>query len=313
MSCGSIRRRGYPKSTTYQRPLLAFAAATSTAMGWFGRRCRAVISRASIGASAKGRSTVRRQPATTVQKAGRFYKYPGPGFDGIGDNSAEASYYTWVDQHNTLGLGDNVPISTANLNDGFVALKDGKMVMLRVPYPMGFYAKGLDGRIDDPTAGWKGRGLWSSAGDRAPWLKESGKGCKAVWPCRSRCGPTRSPTRNADFVQWLSRSRLKEHDPFRKPSSRFQDCALTGRTCPAISSDCLFALPAAHPKEERRLSRLTLRAYFRDTPKRPEFTPPNRPLKRSSPFTVSFLQIVVAIPCSSLSGVTLSGSMRIIR
>ena len=33
--------------------------------------------------------------------------------------------------------------------------------MLRVPYPMGFYAKGMDGRIDDPNAGWKGRGLWT--------------------------------------------------------------------------------------------------------------------------------------------------------
>jgi hypothetical protein len=109
-----------------------------------------------------------------------FYKYPGPGFDGIGDNSAEASYYTWVDQHNTLGLGENIPVSTANLNDGFVALKDGKMLMLRVPYPMGFYAKGLDGRIDDPNAGWKGRGLWSSAGDRTPWLKEGGKGSKPL-------------------------------------------------------------------------------------------------------------------------------------
>jgi hypothetical protein len=109
-----------------------------------------------------------------------FYKYPGPGFDAIGDNSAEASYYTWVDQHNTLGLGDNIPLSTANLNDGFVALKDGQMVMLRVPYPMGFYAKGLDGRIDDPNGGWKGRGLWSSAGDRVPWLKEGGKGSKPL-------------------------------------------------------------------------------------------------------------------------------------
>jgi hypothetical protein len=109
-----------------------------------------------------------------------FYKYPGPGFEGIGDNSAEASYYTWVDQHDTLGLGENVPLSTANLSDGFVALKDGKMVMLRVPYPMGFYAKGMDGRIDDPAAGWKGRGLWSSAGDRAPWLKEDGKGSKPL-------------------------------------------------------------------------------------------------------------------------------------
>ena len=90
-----------------------------------------------------------------------FYQYPGPGFQGIGENSAESSYYTWVDQHDTFGLGKDVPMSTANLKDGLVALKDGKMVSLRVPYPLGFYAKGFDGRIDDPNAGWKGRGLWT--------------------------------------------------------------------------------------------------------------------------------------------------------
>jgi hypothetical protein len=109
-----------------------------------------------------------------------FYKYPGPGFEGIGDNSAESSYYTWVDQHNTFGLGEDVPMSTGNLNDGLIALKDGKMIVLRVPYPMGFYAKGFDGRIDDPKAGWKGRGLWSTSSDRTPWLKEGGKGAKAI-------------------------------------------------------------------------------------------------------------------------------------
>ena len=101
----------------------------------------------------------------------------GPGFEGE-SNSAEASYYTWVDQHDTLGLGRDVPISTANLQDGFVALKDGRMILLRVPYPMGFYAKGFDGRIDDPAAGWKGRGLWSTSGDRTPWLMEGGKGSR---------------------------------------------------------------------------------------------------------------------------------------
>jgi hypothetical protein len=105
-----------------------------------------------------------------------FHQYPGPGFQGIGENSAEASYYTWVDQHNTLGLGEDIPMSTANLNDGLVALKDGKMVLLRVPYPLGFYAKGFDGRIDDASAGWKGRGLWTTSGDRTPWLMEGGKG-----------------------------------------------------------------------------------------------------------------------------------------
>ena len=69
-----------------------------------------------------------------------------------------------------------MPISTANLQDGFVGFKDGKMILMRVPYPMGFYAKGLDARIDDPNAGWKGRGLWSASGDRTPWLNERGKG-----------------------------------------------------------------------------------------------------------------------------------------
>ena len=105
-----------------------------------------------------------------------FYKYPGPGFAGIGDNSAESSYYTWVDQHNTFGLGNDVPISTGNLEDGLIAFAGGKMITLKVPYPTGFYAKGLDGRIDDPNAGWKGRGLWTSSGDRTPWHQKGGKG-----------------------------------------------------------------------------------------------------------------------------------------
>jgi hypothetical protein len=109
-----------------------------------------------------------------------FHQYPGPGFQGIGENSAEASYYSWVDQHNTLGLGDDIPMSTANLMDGLVAFKDGKMISMRVPYPLGFYAKGFDGRIDDPKAGWKGRGLWAANGDRTPWLIEGGKGTRPL-------------------------------------------------------------------------------------------------------------------------------------
>jgi hypothetical protein len=109
-----------------------------------------------------------------------LHKYPGPGFEGFEQYSAEASYYTWVDHHNAVGLGDDVPISTANLQDGFVGLKDGRMILMRVPYPMGFYAKGLDARIDDPNAGWKGRGLWSASGDRTPWLNELGKGARPL-------------------------------------------------------------------------------------------------------------------------------------
>jgi hypothetical protein len=109
-----------------------------------------------------------------------FHKYPGPGFEGIGDNSAESSYYTWVDQHDTFGLGRNVPMSTGNLNDGLIAYANGRMVTLRVSYPIGFYAKGMDGRIDDPNGGWKGRGLWSANGDRTPWLIEGGKSTRPL-------------------------------------------------------------------------------------------------------------------------------------
>ena len=148
-------------------------------------------SAASTAASAKARSTARRRPAIIVRKAGPSTNIPDPASTASPDTSAEASYYTWVDQHNTLGLGENVPISTANLNDGFVALKDGKMVSLRIPYPMGFYAKGLDGRIDDPNAGWKGRGLWSTK--RRPHAVADGRrqGHRARAPCISRSGPIR--------------------------------------------------------------------------------------------------------------------------
>ncbi len=52
----------------------------------------------------------------------------------------------------------------------------GKMVTIRIPYPMGLYAKGLDWRIDDPNAGWKGRGSRRTNGDRTRWLMEGGKG-----------------------------------------------------------------------------------------------------------------------------------------
>jgi hypothetical protein len=106
-----------------------------------------------------------------------LYPFPGPQFEGVTDSgSAEASYYAWVDQHDTFGLGRNVPFATGNANESLIALVNGKFVNLRVPYPMGFYAKGMDGRIDDPDAGWKGRGLWSTFGNRTPFHLEGGKG-----------------------------------------------------------------------------------------------------------------------------------------
>jgi hypothetical protein len=106
-----------------------------------------------------------------------FYAEPLPQLAGVTESgSAEASYYTWVDQFGTLGLGNNVPIDTGNASEGLLVLKDGQWVVLRVPYPTGFYTKWMDGRIDNPNGGWKGRGLWSTISTRAPFHMETGKG-----------------------------------------------------------------------------------------------------------------------------------------
>jgi hypothetical protein len=108
-----------------------------------------------------------------------LHQLPGPQLKGVTEpGSAEASYYDWVDQFDTFGLGKNVPIATGNGNDALLALlpESGKFVLLRVPYPIGFFSKGLDGRIDDPKSGWKGKGLWATYGTRTPFHAEGGKG-----------------------------------------------------------------------------------------------------------------------------------------
>ena len=109
-----------------------------------------------------------------------LYQMPGPDFENLPKGTpgagVEAPYYSWVDQYDTLGLGKNVPIATGNESDSLAALVDGKFVVMRVPYPMSYFAKGLDGRIDDAKAGWKGRGLWSTYSDRSTAHIEGGKG-----------------------------------------------------------------------------------------------------------------------------------------
>ena len=105
-----------------------------------------------------------------------LHRMPGPRFDGVeDDHSAEGSYYTWVDWFNTGGLGENVPIATGNQNSSLLALVNGKWVNLVVPYPMGFFTKWVEGRIDDANAGWKGRGLWATTSTRAMFHLEGGK------------------------------------------------------------------------------------------------------------------------------------------
>jgi hypothetical protein len=54
--------------------------------------------------------------------------------------------------------------------------KTEKFSVFHLPYPLPYYTRGLDGRIDDPNAGWKGRGLWMTYSSYMPKFTETHKG-----------------------------------------------------------------------------------------------------------------------------------------
>jgi hypothetical protein len=154
-----------PRGMDVDRQGVAWAALASGHLASFDRRkCKGPLN----GPMATGQH---------CPEGWTFYPEPLPQMQGVTDRgSAEGSYYTWVDQFDTLGLGANTPINTGNLSEGLLALKDGKWVVLRIPYPLGFYTKWMDGRVDNASAGWKGRGLWATVSTRAPFHMEGGKG-----------------------------------------------------------------------------------------------------------------------------------------
>jgi hypothetical protein len=129
------------------------------------RRCKAPLN----GPNATGQH---------CQEGFTVHKMPGPNYlDSTSSGSADSPYYTFVDRFDMLGSGsNNVPMLTGNESEAMVALVNGRMQTFRVPYPMGYYGKGFDGRIDDPGAGWKGKGIYSTFATRAPFHSETGKG-----------------------------------------------------------------------------------------------------------------------------------------
>jgi hypothetical protein len=107
-----------------------------------------------------------------------LHRTPGPAFAGDTTwGSSDMHYYNWVDKFDTFGLGANTPFVNGTNSDSLLALRpDGRFVTIRVPYPIGYYSRGLDGRIDNAKGGWKGRGLWSAYSSQAPWHTEGGRG-----------------------------------------------------------------------------------------------------------------------------------------
>lgn len=109
-----------------------------------------------------------------------LYTTDGPKLKGT-NIPADFQYFNWVDQHNVSGLGANTPFATGSNSDSLLALnpQNNTWIKFRVPYPLGFYARGMDGRIDDPNMNnWKGHGLWSNYGTHFVWQSEGGKGTK---------------------------------------------------------------------------------------------------------------------------------------
>ena len=117
-------------------------------------------------------------PTATGQHCPEGWKFtdiPGPRIPGT-NVAADWHYQNWTDQFNTLGLGKDVPLTNGTNSDSLIAMipGSGQIVHFRVPYPMGYYGRGMDGRIDDAKAGWKGRGVWSTFGMAPLWHQEGG-------------------------------------------------------------------------------------------------------------------------------------------
>jgi hypothetical protein len=108
-----------------------------------------------------------------------LYQTEGPKLKGT-NVPADFHYFNWTDSHNIMQMGQDTPFLTGSNSDSLIGLDVAtrKWTYFRIPYPLGFYARGMDGRIDDVNAGWKGRALYSNYGTHFVWHIEGGKGTK---------------------------------------------------------------------------------------------------------------------------------------
>jgi hypothetical protein len=114
----------------------------------------------------------------------KLYQTTGPKFKGT-DIPTDFHYFNFTDQQGASGFPANTPMATGSNSDSILVLnpQNGQWTTLRVPYPLGFYARGLDVRVDDQRApagfaGWKSRAIYSNYGTHFVWHIEGGKGTK---------------------------------------------------------------------------------------------------------------------------------------
>jgi hypothetical protein len=134
-------------------------------------------------------------------------------------------------QHARLGKG--VLILPHSAGDEIMAyLPKEKVHHLRVPYPLGFYTRGVDGRIDDERAGWKGRGGWSTT-RRLSGTRDR----RGILQMRrtSRFAPVRSRSDGCSYGGLNLRGK-PSRQPLEDPPSdgereRWTRCRATSRAC----------------------------------------------------------------------------------
>ena len=107
-----------------------------------------------------------------------YWATPGPRVrtTGVESGSGDFHYNVFVDQFNTSGLGAGAVILTGANSDALVVFepRTERFSVFRIPYPLVMYHRGVDGRIDDPSLGWKGRGLWiNDSNDPARFIEHT--------------------------------------------------------------------------------------------------------------------------------------------
>jgi hypothetical protein len=105
-----------------------------------------------------------------------FYPIPGPVFKSDPTVKSDYNYYMYIDRYGSLGLGKNVVIVDGANSDSLIAFQQDtkKWIRMRVPYPMGFFSRFFDARVDDPNASWKGHGAWAGNESRGSQVTEGG-------------------------------------------------------------------------------------------------------------------------------------------
>jgi hypothetical protein len=148
-----------------QKSGIAWAAFSSGQIGRFDRnKCKVTK-----GSDATGQQ---------CPEGWTFWDLPSPKLDHT-DATSDFAYSEWPDYFDVMGLGKDAHFFPAINSDSVLAMKDseqGKFLTFRVPYPMGFYTRGMDFRINSDKDGWKGKEMTATYSSSTLWHQEGGEG-----------------------------------------------------------------------------------------------------------------------------------------